>query len=151
MNFLKAALAISLMAPTPLLASTSAEIKATGTIATFCNISNQGGPIAMQPSTAGDSLSGTGSYRYVANGNSKIVLSALQLSAPKGAAAATPSIELASLVSNNSGSASASSQESGGVIRSDGAISTSIVENNGDGLLTAGDYEIQATATCTSL
>jgi len=77
MNFLKTALAISLMAPTPLLASTSAEIKATGTIATFCNISNQGGPIAMQPSATGDSLSGTGSYRYVANGNSKIVLSAL--------------------------------------------------------------------------
>lgn len=105
----------------------------------------------MQPSADGDRLSGTGSYRYVANGNSKIVLSALQLSAPKGAAAATPSIQLASLVSNNSSSASASSQESGGVIRSDGAIDTSIVENNGAGLLTAGDYEIQATATCTSL
>lgn len=151
MNFLKTALAISLMAPTPLLASTSAEIKATGTIPTFCNISNQGGAIAMQPSADGDSLSGTGSYRYVANGNSKIVLSALQLSAPTGAAAATPSIQLASLVSNNSSSASASSQESGGIIRSDGAIATSIVENNGDDLLTAGDYEIQATATCTSL
>ena len=105
----------------------------------------------MQPSAAGDSLSGTGKYLYVANGNSKIVLSALQLSAPKGAAASTPSIELDSLVSNNSGSASASSLESGGVIRSDGAIATSIVENNSAGLLTAGDYEIQATATCTSL
>lgn len=151
MKFLKTALAISLMAPTPLLASTSAEIKATGSIATFCNISNQNGEIAMQPSADGDRLSGTGKYLYVANGNSKIVLSALQLTAPQGAAASTPSIELGSLVSNNSGSASASSLESGGVIRSDGAIATSIVENNSAGLLTAGDYEIQATATCTSL
>jgi len=151
MKALRTAMALALMAPTPILAATSADIKATGSIATFCNITNQGGPIAMAPTAEGDKLSGTGSYSYVANGNSKIELSALQLSAPTGAAAAIPSIELAALVANNSSSAGASSPESQGVIRKDGSIATSIIQNNSTRLLTAGEYAIQATATCTSL
>ena len=152
MKVLTTALAISLMAPAPMLAATSsADIKATGSVATFCNISNQGGPISMVQAPEGDKLTGSGSYLYVANGNSKIQLSALSLSAPTGAAASIPSIELAELVSNDSSSASASSSESGGVIRKDGTIATSITQNNSSRLLTAGNYEIQATATCTSL
>lgn len=151
MKALKTAMAIALMAPTPMLAATSADIKATGSVATFCNISNQGGPIAMSPTAIGDKLSGAGSYSYVANGNSRIVLSALQLSAPNGAAAAIPSIELADLVTNTSSSAAASSPESLGVIRKEGSIATAITQNNSTRLLTAGDYAIEATATCTSL
>jgi hypothetical protein len=37
------------------------------------------------------------------------------------------------------------------VIRKDGSIATSIIQNNSTRLLTAGEYAIQATATCTSL
>ena len=151
MKVLKTAFAIALMAPTPLLAATSADIQATGKVATFCNISNQGGPIAMTPTAEGDQLSGTGSYNFVANGNSKVELSALQLTAPSGAAASIPKIELVQLVANNSSSAAASSPESQGLIRQDGTLATSIVQNNSARLLTAGDYAIQATATCTSL
>ena len=151
MKVLNTALAIALLAPTSLLAATSADIKATGSIATFCNITNQGGPIAMDPTAEGDRLSGSGTYSYVANGNSKVELSAVQLTAPTGAAAAIPSIELSELVSNNSSSAAASSPESKGVIRKDGSIATSILQDNSTGLLTAGNYAIQATATCTSL
>jgi len=144
-------LAIALLAPTWLLAATSADIEATGNIPTFCNITNQGGTIAMDPIAEGDKLSGSGSYSYVANGNSKLELSAVQLTAPTGAAAAIPSIELAELVANNSSSAAAASPESKGVIRKDGSIVTSILQNNSTGLLTAGNYAIKATATCTSL
>ncbi len=150
MKALKTVMAIALMAPAPMLAATSADIQATGSVATFCNISS-GGPITMNPTAIGDKLSGTGSYSYVANGNSRIVLSALQLSSPIGAAAAIPSIELADLVTNSSGSATASSSESQGVIRKGGNIATTITENNSADLLTAGGYSIAATATCTSL
>jgi hypothetical protein len=151
MKILKTALTLALMAPSPMLAATSADIKATGSLATFCNITNQGGPIAMTATAEGDKLSGTGSYSYIANGNSKVELSALTVAAPNGAAASIPSIELAELVSNNSSSAAAASPQSGGVIRKEGSIASSITQNNSMRLLTAGDYEIAATATCTSL
>jgi len=58
---------------------------------------------------------------------------------------------LADLVSNNSSSAAAASNNSGGAIRKQGAINTSITENNSAKLLSAGDYALKATATCTSL
>jgi hypothetical protein len=105
----------------------------------------------MTATAEGDKLSGTGSYSYIANGNSKVELSALTVAAPNGAAASIPSIELAELVSNNSSSAAAASPQSGGVIRKEGSIASSITQNNNMRLLTAGDYEIAATATCTSL
>jgi hypothetical protein len=54
-------------------------------------------------------------------------------------------------VSNNSSSAAAASPQSGGFIRKEGSIASSITQNNSMRLLTAGDYEIAATATCTSL
>lgn len=151
MNALKILLAIALMTPAPLLAAGSTDIEARGTAPTFCNISNDGGPISMLISTNGDLLSGTGSYSYVANGNARVVLSAVAQNAPAGAAASTPSIDLAGLVSNRSTSAEASSSPSGGVIRKQGNISASITQDNSSRLLTAGDYSLTATATCTSL
>ena len=144
-------LAAALLTPSPILAATSTDIKATGSAPSFCNISSDGGPISMQISANGDQLSGTGSYSYVANGNAKVVLSRIQQNSPKGAAASIPSIELADLVSNNSANAEAASDASGGVIRRQGKISAAIQQDNTSGLLSAGSYELQATATCTSL
>ena len=151
MKVLKTLLAFALMAPAPMLAASSADIKATGSAPTFCNISNDGGAIAMAISGEGDKLSGDGKYSYIANGNSKVQLSAIELVAPKGAAEATPSIDLEDLVVNKSASADAASEASGGVIRKLGAISAAITQNNSARLLTAGDYAVKATATCTSL
>lgn len=151
MKILPTLIAIALAAPTPLLAATSADIEAKGTASTFCNISSNGGPISMALSSTGDKLSGEGSYSLVANGDTKVTLSAINTTAPVGAGASTPSIVLADLVSNNSGSAAAASSSSGGAIRKQGAISTSITENNSANLLSAGDYALKATATCTSL
>lgn len=105
----------------------------------------------MALSSTGDKLSGEGSYSLVANGDTKVTLSAINTTAPVGAGASTPSIVLADPVSNNSGSAAAASSSSGGAIRKQGAISTSITENNSANLLSAGDYALKATATCTSL
>ena len=144
-------LAAALLAPAPILAGTTTDIKATGSAPSFCNISNEGGTISMAISAGGDQLSGTGSYNYVANGDAKVTLSPVQQTSPKGAAASTPSIDLSDLVSNNSSGASAASDASGGVIRKQGKIITSIKQDNSAGLLTAGAYELQATATCTAL
>jgi hypothetical protein len=140
-------------APGPLLAAPtgSADIEAKGSAPTFCNISNDGGVVSMSISPEGDSLIGGGKFSYVANANSKVVLSAVSQESPERAAASLPRIELEDLVANSSGSATADSKESGGVIRKNGAITASIKQNNAAGLLTAGDYALQATATCTSL
>lgn len=151
MKVLKTLLALGLMAPAPMLAASSTDIKASGSAPTFCNISNDGGTIAMAISGEGDKLSGDGKYSFVANGNAKVQLSAIDLIAPNGAAEATPSIDLEGLVVNKSASAEAASQPSGGVIRKQGAISAAITQNNSARLLTAGDYAVSATATCTSL
>ncbi len=151
MKVLKTLLALGLMAPAPMLAASSTDIKATGSAPTFCNISNDGGAIAMAISGEGDKLSGDGKYSFIANGNAKVLLSAIELIGPKGAAEATPSIDLEDLVVNKSASAEAASQPSGGVIRKQGAISAAITQNNSARLLTAGDYAVNATATCTSL
>lgn len=151
MKALQTLLAFGLMAPAPILAATSADIQATGSAPKFCNISNDGGAIAMAISGEGDKLSGDGNYSYVANGNSKVTLSAIQLTAPQGAAEAIPSIGLAELVTNNSPSAAASGPTSDGIVRKQGLISAAITQNNTARLLTAGDYAVFATATCTSL
>jgi hypothetical protein len=152
MKVLQAAVALGfLVAPAPLLASTNADIDATGTAPTFCNISNDKGAISMAISPAGDALSGAGRFSYVANGNSKLVLSAIGQEGPQGAAASTPSIALADLVVNRSTSAEAASRPSGGVIRQEGDITASIVQSNEARLLTAGKYALRAVATCTSL
>ena len=154
MKVLKTAILFGLLsAPAPLLAAAtgSADIEAKGSAPTFCNISNDGGLVAMSISSEGDRLIGDGKFSYVANANAKVVLSAVSQSSPTGAAASSPSIELADLVVNRSSSSSADSKESGGVIRQTGAITASIEQNNAARLLTAGDYALQATATCTSL
>jgi hypothetical protein len=151
MKVLKTLLVFGLMAPAPMLAASSTDIKATGSAPTFCNISNDGGAIAMAISGEGDKLSGDGKFSFVANGNAKVLLSAIDLIAPNGAAEAIPSIDLEGLVANKSASAEAASQPSGGVIRKQGAISAAITQNNSARLLTAGDYAVNATATCTSL
>ena len=140
-----------LVVPAPLLASTNADIDAKGTAPTFCNISNDKGAISMAISPAGDALSGAGRFSYVANGNSKLVLSAIGQDVPQGAADSIPTIALADLVINRSTTAEAASKPSGGVIRQEGDITASIVQNNDARLLTAGDYALKATATCTSL
>ncbi len=154
MKVLKTAILLGLLgAPAPLLAAPtgSADIEAKGSAPTFCNISNDGGVVSMSISPEGDSLIGDGKFSYVANANSKVVLSAITQDSPERAAASLPRIELADLVANSSASASADSKESGGVIRKTGAITASIEQNNAARLLTAGDYALQATATCTSL
>ena len=154
MKVLKIAILLSLLGvQAPLLAAptSSADIEAKGSAPTFCTISNDGGVVSMSMSPEGDSLSGDGKFSYVANANSKVVLSAVSQTSPERAAASSPRIELEDLVANSSGSSSADSKESGGVIRKVGTISTSIEQNNAARLLTAGDYSLQATATCTSL
>lgn len=154
MKALFSVLALSVLTPVPLLAATSADradIDASGSAPKFCNISNDGGPIAMTISAEGDKLSGNGKFSYVANGNAKVVLSAIQQVVPTGAAASTPSIALADLVANSSSSAEAVSSDSGGVIRKEGAINAAVTQNNSARLLSEGAYALQATATCTSL
>jgi hypothetical protein len=151
MKVLQAAVvAAFLISPAPLLAS-SANIDAKGTAPTFCNISNDKGAISMAISPAGDLLSGAGRFSYVANGNARLVLSAIGQDAPQGAAASIPSISLADLVVNRSTTSEAASKPSGGVIRQEGDITASIVQDNEARLLTAGDYALKATATCASL
>lgn len=151
MKALSVTFAIALSLPAPMLAATSADIEARGSAASFCNISNQNGLISMTLSAEGDKLAGQGTYSYVSNGNSKVLLSAVDLVSPDGAAASIPNISLEDLVSNNSSSAQAASNASGGVIRKEGSIATSITQSNATRLLTAGDYALKATATCTSL
>ena len=152
MRPLQTALAIGfLMAPSPLFAATNADIDAKGTAPTFCNISNEKAGISMTLSPSGDVLAGNGKFSYVANGNSKVVLSAISQDSPTGAAESSPSIALEDLVANSSTSAEAASASSGGVVRKEGSITAAITQSNDTRLLTAGDYALKATATCTSL
>ncbi len=152
MRFLKAAIVLGLIAaPSPLFAAQSADIEAKGNSPAFCNISNDGGSIKLEVSSDFDQLSGKGKYSYVANGSSKVVLSAVSLIAPKGAEASIPSLELVDLVANASSSADASSKASDGAIRQAGYIDAAITQDNVKRLLTTGDYALSATATCTSL
>jgi hypothetical protein len=154
MKALKTALLLGLLAvPAPLFAKPTglADIEAKGSAPTFCNISNDGGVVAMTISAEGDRLLGDGKFTYVSNANSKVTLSAVTQSSPEKAAASRPRIELEGLVANSSGSSTADSKESGGVIRQAGAITAAIEQSNEAGLLTAGDYSLQVTATCTSL
>ena len=155
MNRLSTTLLLSVitMAPLPLLAAgaSTADIQASGTAPSFCNIKNDGGEIAMVISNNGDKLSGEGGYSFVANGNAKVTLSAVKIDAPAGAASASPSLSLVDLVSNTSPTADASSKASGGVVRQQGKIAAAITQNNDAGLLTSGAYTLTATATCTSL
>ena len=155
MNRLTTTLLLSMisMAPLPLLAAgpSTADIQATGTAPSFCNIKNDGGEIAMVISTNGDKLSGEGGYSFIANGNAKVTLSSIKLDAPAGAAPALPSLALVDLVRNASPTADASSKATGGVVRQQGKIAAAITQSNDAGLLTSGDYTLKATATCTSL
>ena len=146
--------ALPTLTPLPMPEATTpdkAGIDATGTAPAFCTIANDRGAISMAISAAGDQLSDNGSFSYVANGNSKVALSAVQqITPPGGAATSIPNISLADLVSNSSSSAEAASAGSDGVVRKEGAITASIAQKNTARLLTAGDYALQATATCTS-
>ena len=152
MRFLKAAIVLGMIAaPSPIVAAQSADIDAKGNSSAFCNVSNDGGTISMDVSADFAKLSGTGKYSYVANGNSKVVLSAVSLIAPKGAEAAIPSLELVDLVANNSSSAEASSKATDGAVRQAGSINAAITQDNVKRLLTTGDYALNAIATCTSL
>ena len=78
--------ALATLTPLPMLATTTpdkADIDATGTAPTFCTTANEGGAISMAISTAGEQLSGNGSFSHVANGNSKVVLSQINKLPPK--------------------------------------------------------------------
>jgi hypothetical protein len=87
----------------------------------------------------------------MANGDAKVSLSALTPTAPQGAAAYTPSVSLANLVTNSSITTGADSATQAGTNKVSGAITTEFVQNNSQGLLSAGSYGIVTTATCTAL
>lgn len=137
-------------APAASFAGTSAEINASGSSPGFCDISNTGGPISMTISAEKDKLSGTGSYQFVANGDATISLSALTPSGPQGAAAFTPSVNLANLVASTSTTQAAEATKTG-TNKLTGNITTEIIQNNANALLTAGSYSLATTATCTAL
>jgi len=138
-------------APIASLAGTSADINASGSSPGFCDISNTGGAITMSISAEKDKLSGSGTYQFMANGDAKVSLSALTPTAPSGAAAYTPSVSLANLVSNTSTTTAAESATQAGTNKVSGAITTEFLQNNAQGLLSAGSYGIVTTATCTAL
>jgi len=140
-----------LCAPAASLAGTSADINAAGTSPSFCDISNTGGAISMNISAEKDKLSGSGTYQFMANGDAKVSLSALTPTAPQGAAAYTSSVSLANLVTNSSTTQVADSATQAGTNKVTGAITTEILQNNADALLSAGNYSVAATATCTAL
>jgi len=142
---------ILLCAPAASFAGTSADFEATGSSPAFCDISNTGGPISMSISPDKATLSGTGSYQFLANGDAKVTLSALVPVSPQGAAAYTSSVSLANLVTNTSTTAAADSSTQAGTNRASGAITTTISQNNAQQLLSAGSYSLAATATCTAL
>jgi hypothetical protein len=142
---------ILLCSPAASFAGTSADIEATGSSPAFCDISNTGGPISMAISTDKATLSGAGSYEFLANGDAKVTISALTPVAPQGAAAYSPSLSLANLVTNTSTTAIADSPTQAGTNRITGAITTTISQNNSQQLLSAGSYSLAATATCTAL
>jgi hypothetical protein len=138
-------------APVAGIAGNSADINASGSTPSFCDISNTGGPIAMSISAEKDKLSGTGTYQFVANGDTTVTLSLLSPTAPQGAAAYTPSVSLANLVSSTSTTAAVTGDPKLGINKLTGNITTEILQNNADALLSAGAYSVAATATCTAL
>lgn len=138
-------------APMASFAGTSADINASGSSPGFCDISNTGGPISMTISAEKDKLTGSGTYQFIANGDAKVTLSALTPSAPQGAAAYTPSVSLANLVANSSTTQAVDSPTQAGTNKVTGAISTEILQNNAQALLSAGSYSLATTATCTAL
>lgn len=146
-----AALLSLVCAPVASFAGTSAAIDASGTTPSFCDISNTGGPISMSISTQKDKLSGTGTYQFVANGDATVSLSALTPSGPQGAAAYLPSVSLANLVSSTSTTQAVDGTPKTGMNKLTGNISTEIIQNNANELLSAGSYSLATTATCTAL
>jgi len=138
-------------APVASFAGTSADINASGSSPGFCDISNTGGAISMSISTEKDKLSGTGSYQFLANGDATVTLSPLSATAPQGAAAYSPSLSLANLVSSTSTTSSVESQPQAGTNKLNGAITSEIIQNNAQGLLSSGNYALSTTATCTAL
>lgn len=132
-------------------AGTSAQIEATGSAPAFCDISNTGGAISMSISPAKDKLTGTGSYEFTANGDARVSISALAPTAPQGAAAYTPSLSLANLVTSTSTTASVDSAVQAGTNKVSSIITASVDQNNAQAILSAGTYSLAATATCTAL
>ncbi len=105
----------------------------------------------MSVSAEKDKLSGTGTYQFVANGDATVSLSALSPSAPQGAAAFTPSVDLANLVSSTSTTQSVDGPSKAGLNRLTGNITVEVIQNNSNALLSAGTYSLATTATCTAL
>jgi len=150
-KFAFAAVLALVCAPSASFAGTSADINASGTASSFCDISNTGGPISMSISASKDKLTGTGAYLFTANGDATVSLSALTPSAPQGAATFTQSVNLANLVSSNSSTQAVDGAPKTGVNKLTGAITTEIIQSNASELLSAGAYSLATTATCTAL
>ena len=131
-----AALLSLVCAPMAGFAGTSADINASGSNPGFCDISNTGGPISMTVTAEKDKLTGTGSFAFVANGDAKVTLSALTPTAPQGAAAYSPSISLGNLVSSTSTTQAVDSATQTGINKVNGTITSEIIQNNADALLT---------------
>jgi hypothetical protein len=150
-KFAFAAVLSLICAPAASFAGTSADINASGSSPSFCDISNTGGPISMSISAEKDKLTGSGSYQFMANGDATVTLSALSSTAPQSAAAYIPSVSLANLVSNTSTTQGVDSPTQNGTNKVTGAITTEIQQNNAQALLSAGSYSLATTATCTAL
>jgi hypothetical protein len=105
----------------------------------------------MSISANKDKLVGSGTYLFSANGDATVSLSALTPSAPQGAAAYTPSVNLANLVSSSSTTSAVDGTTKTGVNKITGAITTEIGQNNASELLSSGAYSLATTATCTAL
>jgi len=132
-------------------AGTSAQIEATGSAPAFCDISNTGGAISLSISPANDKLTGTGAYEFTANGDARVSISALVPTAPQGAAAYTPSLSLANLVTSTSTTAPVDSAVQAGTNKVSSIITAEVNQNNAQTILSAGNYSLAATATCTAL
>ena len=132
-------------------AGTSAQIEATGSAPAFCDISNTGAAISMTISPAKDKLTGTGTYEFTANGDAKVSISAIVPNAPQGAAAYTPSLSLANLVTSTSTTAPVESAVQSGTNKFASIITAEVNQNNAQTILSAGNYSLSATATCTAL
>jgi len=146
----KFALAFGLLLGASQLPVLAADINSTGTAPKYCSVSNSGGAIiTLNANATSSALSGSGTFSYLANSDSKVSLGTLGGSAPTGAVAYTPSVSIGSLVTSTG--AAADSATISGVTNSTGAISVSVTENNDKNILTSGDYEVTAVATCTSL
>lgn len=150
-KFAFAAVLALVCAPAASFAGSQADINASGTASSFCDISNTGGPISLSLTANKDKLSGTGTYAFTANGDATVSLSALTPTAPQGAAGFTQSVSLANLVSSTSSTQAVDGAPKTGVNKLTGAITTEIIQNNSSELLSAGSYSLATTATCTAL